>query len=171
MSPRNFSHWLNAAVMAIGLAAILIAVNATILARESLLEHGQEVLLRLAPLDPRSLMQGDYMALRFEISPSIARHAGASDGRVVVKVAADKTGNFSRMDDGSPLSADERLLEFKTRKREVKIVTDAYFFEEGSRQRFERARYGVFRVGHDGKALLTDLADESKVAIPLRGAD
>ncbi|MFX7329222.1 GDYXXLXY domain-containing protein, partial [Acinetobacter baumannii] len=33
--------------------------------KEMLLKEGQLVLLPLAPVDPRSLMQGDYMALRY----------------------------------------------------------------------------------------------------------
>lgn len=47
---------------------VLIAVNVSIYQREQLLQHGRFVLLELAPVDPRSLMQGDYMALRFEVA-------------------------------------------------------------------------------------------------------
>lgn len=40
--------------------AILALVNASILDKEKLLSEGQVVYLELAPVDPRSLMQGDY---------------------------------------------------------------------------------------------------------------
>ena len=43
--------------------AVLALVNLGIYQREQLLTRGQIVLLDLAPVDPRSLMQGDYMRL------------------------------------------------------------------------------------------------------------
>src|SRR5690606_10833586 len=49
-----------------GLLLILAVVNVGIWQRERILATGRTVVLALAPVDPRSLMQGDYMALRFE---------------------------------------------------------------------------------------------------------
>src|SRR5690606_24345673 len=48
-----------------GLAIVLLVVNTGIYQREQILQQGQTAVLALAPVDPRSLMQGDYMALRF----------------------------------------------------------------------------------------------------------
>src|SRR5690606_24984268 len=48
-----------------GLVLVLLVVNGGIYQRERILADGQPVMLALAPVDPRSLMQGDYMALRF----------------------------------------------------------------------------------------------------------
>ena len=45
---------------------ILALANYSIYSRERLLTEGNLVLLQLAPVDPRSLMQGDYMALRMQ---------------------------------------------------------------------------------------------------------
>ena len=39
--------------------ALLVGVNVTILSRERLIDDGTIVLLELAPVDPRSMMQGD----------------------------------------------------------------------------------------------------------------
>ena len=39
------------------------------------------------------------------------------------------------------------------------LVTDAYFFPEGTGSVFESAKYGDFRVLPDGRALLVGLAD------------
>lgn len=38
---------------------------------ERILSHGQSVLLRLQPVDPRSIMQGDYMAIGYELTSTI----------------------------------------------------------------------------------------------------
>src|SRR3954471_136338 len=62
-------------------AAVLLvlgAVNASILAKERIKTQGERIFLALAPIDPRSLMQGDYMALRFELADKIAAQAPGS---------------------------------------------------------------------------------------------
>ena len=40
------------------------------------------------------------------------------------------------------------------------IGPDAYFFEEGTGEQYEAARYGEFRLQESGKALLVGLRDE-----------
>ena len=47
-------------VAVLGLLLILLAVNWSIYKQEQVLAQGKTVLLKLAPVDPRSLMQGDY---------------------------------------------------------------------------------------------------------------
>ena len=56
--------------IAIGSLLIILAlVNWSIAEKEKHLAEGKVVYLKLAPVDPRSLMQGDYMALRFRLAP------------------------------------------------------------------------------------------------------
>ena len=47
---------------------VLILVNWSIAGKERHLKEGRIVYLELAPVDPRSLMQGDYMALNFKLA-------------------------------------------------------------------------------------------------------
>ena len=47
--------------------------NGSIWQREQLLGSGRVVILELAPVDPRSLMQGDYMALTFAAGREVTR--------------------------------------------------------------------------------------------------
>ncbi|MPM45457.1 hypothetical protein SDC9_92144 [bioreactor metagenome] len=47
------------------------------------------------------------------------------------------------------------------------LVTDAYFFPEGTGKVFERAKFGDFRVLPDGRALLVGLADADGKPIPV----
>ena len=55
----------------ISLVLILALVNWSIWSKEKLLADGRNVYLELAPVDPRSLMQGDYMALRFKLANAV----------------------------------------------------------------------------------------------------
>jgi uncharacterized membrane-anchored protein len=54
-----------------GLLLALVVVNHGIVQRERILSDGRVLLLELQPVDPRSIMQGDYMALRFAAGDDI----------------------------------------------------------------------------------------------------
>jgi uncharacterized membrane-anchored protein len=142
---------------------MLAFVNWNILGREQLLETGQVVLLELAPVDPRSLMQGDYMALRYKLADEVfGRRPGkqAADGRIVVKLGERGVASFVRRDAGEPLAQGEALLRYRVREGRVKFATNAYFFQEGTAGAYARARFGEFRVSPEGEMLLTHLVDE-----------
>lgn len=143
--------------------AVLGVANWTIYQRERHLAEGSVVLLALAPVDPRSLMQGDYMALRFRLEVDAfgrGRHDELEDGRLVVKVDERGVGRFARRDGGEPLAADERRLRYRVRNGRVKFATNAYFFQEGHARYYAQARYGEFRVSNAGELLLTHLRGE-----------
>ena len=140
--------------------AILVLANHSIYSRERLIAEGRVVLLELAPVDPRSLMQGDYMALSFRASnEAFGRRAreDLADGHIVLQMDASGVGKFKRLDDGTALAADEVRIRYRVREDQVKFATNAYFFQEGTAKEYERARYGEFRVAPDGECLLTGM--------------
>lgn len=143
--------------------AILLLANWSVYQRERLLSNGRVVLLELAPVDPRSLMQGDYMALRFKlVGEAFGRSPvkEAADGRIVVSVGEHRVGSFVRRDAGDALAPGEARMRYRIRENRVKFATNAYFFQEGSASTYARARYGEFRVDADGDMLLTHLVSE-----------
>lgn len=154
-------------LLGIGLAVALVVINLGIASRERLLRDGDVVLLQLAPVDPRSLMQGDYMALDFAIAQDVRTALsddvladGHHDGYAVLALAADGTTTFVREQPGaSPLAPGEIALRYRLRGGELRIVTNAWFFPEGQAARYQPARYGELRVGADGEALLVALRD------------
>ena len=171
------------ALLLLGTLAVLALVNGGAFLNERLLRDGRLVLLELAPRDPRSIMQGDYMTLRFDVareasravapgsatsgsatSGSTAREPGTSR-RLVLEIDADGVGRFARLDDGTALGPDEALLAFRLRGGEVRLASDAWFFEEGTAARYEAARYGGFRIAPDGRALLTSVHGAGRAAI------
>jgi len=143
--------------------AVLGAANWMIYARERLLAEGAVVLLQLAPIDPRSLMQGDFMALRFKVETDAfgrGRVQEAADGRIVVRQDERGVAAFVRRDRGEPLAAGELRLRYRVRDGRVKFATNAFFFQEGHARLYERARYGEFRAAPGGELLLTHLRGE-----------
>lgn len=143
--------------------AVLAAVNFVIHQREQLLASGRVVLLELAPVDPRSLMQGDYMALRFAVAVAAfgndRTETPTADGHLVLRVDDRSVGEFVRFDDGTALAADEIRMRYRVRAGRPKFGTNAFFFEEGSADRYAQARYGELRVDAAGEAILTGLRD------------
>ena len=121
----------------------------------------------LVPVDPRSLMQGDYMDLRFDIpTPVVGALADLNDrsvrrqADVVVQLDAQHQASVVRLAQaGEALGVNERRMPVKRLKGQWVLVTDAYFFPEGEGKRFEAARFGEFRVLADGRALLIGLVD------------
>ncbi len=97
------------------------------------------MLLELAPVDPRSLMQGDYMALRFKVAREVFTAqslATLRDGNLVLGVDDHGVATYRRLDDGgAPLAADEVRLRFRIRNGAPKFAgRNAFFFEEGARK-------------------------------------
>jgi len=150
---------------------VLLLVNWSIVGKERHLKAGRIVYLELAPVDPRSLMQGDYMALRFRIANEAYlalpkqkkkyRRAEiiSDDGRLVVSLDEKSVGQFRRIENELPLANNEILLRYRVRNGRLKFASNAFFFEEGRGKLYEAARYGRFRVDANGELLLTSLYD------------
>ncbi len=150
---------LTRALIALGAVLVLAAVNLSIYGKERTIANGKTIFLQLAPVDPRSLMQGDYMALRFELAEDIedARRSGKIAANVrSAPIRIDERGVAQLDTDGSGGSA----IAFRIRNGDVWLGTNAYFFEEGLAHRFEGARFGEFRLdGASGEAVLVGLRD------------
>jgi uncharacterized membrane-anchored protein len=154
------------AIVVIAGFLILIGVTAAISSKEQLLISGRVVLLDLAPVDPRSLMQGDYMALNFKIANEAFgfrrdRKALPNDGRIVLALNENGVATLKRLDTGSPLAANEVVMQYRIRDEKVKFATNAFFFQEGHAMDYASARYGEFRVSDKGECILTGLRDEN----------
>src|SRR5207248_6657431 len=113
--------------------------------------------VELAPVDPRSLMQGDYMQLSFRVPDAGARPLAGERPRVVARRDDRGVATLLRLDAGTPLAPDELRIELTPKNGRWTLVTDAWFFREGEGERWARAKYGEFRVDADGRALLVGL--------------
>jgi len=162
------------------LAAVTLTVLATVVVaqvairdKEKLIAQGRPIYVPLAPVDPRSLMQGDFMRLNFALPDAAARtDTGLLNGLngqrpwVVARVDARGVATPLRLHTpGEALGPDELRIELSPKNGQWTLVTDAWFFREGEAKRWEGARFGEFRVNADGRALLVGLSDERLVAI------
>ncbi|MFX1680032.1 GDYXXLXY domain-containing protein [Mitsuaria sp. CC2] len=155
----------------------LILVNVLIAARERTIAEGRPVFVKLAPVDPRSLMQGDYMWLNYDL-PSVGgrNRAGAFDWtsragdapplwgrRPLLAAVVDARGvvlSAKALDPDEAPPAGTQLLELTPKDGRWTFVSDAWFFKEGEADRWQPAKYGEFRVTPDGKGLLVRVVGE-----------
>lgn len=160
---RKWGLWINTVI-------ILVGINWLIVAKERTLATGSLMLLDMAPRDPRSIMQGDYMTLRYRLAQDIehaAANALTADGNVIVTLDQNKVAQFVRIDQaGVTLANNEYRLKYRIRNGRAKLATDAYFFQEGQGQIYATARYGKFRVDQQGDTVLIGLCDAQWKAIP-----
>lgn len=148
-----------------GLLLVLGVANYLIVTREQILEQGRRVLLDINPSDPRSLVQGDYMRLRFDnrnFPPADQMKQYPHAGVVIMELDDKGVANFLRLDDGAALGDNQVRLRFKGRHRfgRLKYTADTFFFQEGLADRFAGAAFAVLRVMPDGMAVMQGLADE-----------
>ncbi|NUM36275.1 MAG: GDYXXLXY domain-containing protein [Candidatus Brocadiae bacterium] len=160
---------------------VLGGLNFLVFQKERILASGRPIILKLAPVDPRSLIQGDYMVLDYEINGQIrkaledARKEESSGyektkGYVVVSIAKDSLATFKRLHDPSiPLSEDEQLLKFKKHDWRVQLGAESYFFQEGHAKYYERASYGELKATPSGTTLLYALRDDKMQPIVIQG--
>ncbi len=154
-----------AALVLATLLATLVLVNAGIWQKERLIAQGQPVFVELAPVDPRSLMQGDYMRLAFRLPEGVSELDPALTTRpqVVLRRGPDGVSQATRLRvPAQPLSNDEVSVQLSPVAGQWVLVTDAWYFREGEAERWAAARYGEFRVVPDGQALLVGLADAGR---------
>lgn len=146
------------AVILVAAVIVLVAVNGSILAKERIKSHGQRIYLELGSVDPRSLMQGDYLALHFRITDSMSADAS---GTAALRVDARGVATL----EPQPTQQSPRIR-YRIRNGAVWLGTNAYFFEEGAAERYANAQYGEFRLDPDsGEAVLVGLADEDLHAL------
>jgi uncharacterized membrane-anchored protein len=147
----------------------LLAFQYAIWDKEQLLASGQELLLRLRPYDPRSLMQGDYMRLAYALDADLEELEDMNSGKALLRVETLPNGRQvgeleEQRGKGNPLDAPATpniVIAWHTDSRSARLrLPDSFLFQEGHAEAYADARYAVLRCSPSGQCLLTGLADE-----------
>jgi len=155
-------------LIALGALGISGLFGSQIKALEIIKQKGETVLLELRPVDPRALMMGDFMALRYaEEAPSDLPKDLAPKGQFVLKLDENKIGTFVRVNDGAALRDGEVKINYIKQKRGVTFGAPRYYFQNGTAETYEAGEYGIFKISSSGRAILVGLADkEFKLIAP-----
>lgn len=174
VATRHWGHRLGPWLLALSALATVAVANIAIADKEHTIANGQKVYVPLAPVDPRSLMQGDYMRLRFTLPPmpELDRRDAGVEGLLgsrpyaVGRLDARGVVAWERVERyDAPIAPGEFRIQLTPKNGDWTLVTDGWYFAEGDAERWEQARFGEFRVQPDGKALLVGMADEQLAPI------
>lgn len=125
--------------------------------------------LKIAPRDPRSIMQGDYMALNYELGNNMLQELRVSEtlepfqnreGYVRVKTDEKNVAHFLGVEKTyrEPLE-NERSLEFHRGEFTIDFGINSYFFQEGTGEKFQAAEFAEVIPLKNGKLRLKSLRD------------
>ena len=153
-------------ILAVAVLGIFTFFGMDVFEKEKLLKEGELVYFDTRSRDPRSLMQGDYMRLNYNIERDI-ENALALDtnynkhqGVVVISPDSQRVARFVRLHhEGQPLHDSEMIVRFKNHKNRPRVGATSYLFEETTAECFSTTRYIAMRIDKNGNGLLTGLHD------------
>lgn len=125
------------------------------------LAHSRSVFIALQPVDPRSLLQGDYMQLRYDLAwRNINAQQLQKSPKIMAYVQLDAQQRLLH----SQLLAAPNLqpLQLKNPMQQIDQLypaTTSFFFAEGLADCYAQAKYAHFQVNAKGVALLVGLRD------------
>ncbi len=138
-------------------------VSFQIITNEHLINEGKTITLKLAPVDPRSLIQGDYVRLQYEIG-EVELGEGRHEGRVFLLLKRNEEGIYTvskvyktQIDPTKEsLAEDEVIITGKYNGyNQIIFGIESYFVPEGTGLEVERnAEFAKVAVSKKGDALL-----------------
>jgi uncharacterized membrane-anchored protein len=147
-------------LVALGAVAVGLLAGWSVQHKEEILRSGRTVYVSLAPVDPRSLVQGDYMTLNFALPRLSAKPRPGERMWATAVLDARNVASFTSTSAAPPeVKPGEIVLVLAAKGERWIVSTDAWHFKEGTAAKWQAARFGVFRVGADGTPLLVNLAD------------
>ena len=122
----------------VSLFAVLLGVaNLGIRDKETLIRDGRPVFVELAPVDPRSLMQGDFMRLNFNVPGELAEQRSGHAARAApARGGVSSTNAAWRACCASPTASRCSRANCTSSSRQAGTLDsghDAWFFAEGER--------------------------------------
>lgn len=118
--------------------------------------------IKTVPVDPRSLIQGDYMILNYDITESARAEArNLRKGYIRVRINNLKVAEFIKVNKEYLPSVDNELsIQFHQNDSTMDIGVNSYLFQEGTGNRFQRAQYAEVIELKSGKLRLKYLLDK-----------
>jgi uncharacterized membrane-anchored protein len=144
----------------LGCAALCLMIfGFEIYKKEQIIKNGRLVYFELAPRDPRSIMQGDYMALRYEIAQ--LHNKQLEYPKITINITVDNKGVMQHATDKDAKTSTYHVTLHPNGPSSYTMRPDTFLFQEGHAALYERARYGMFKIDKDSNKLLVGLADKN----------
>ena len=156
----KFRKWVPIVLLQVVLLVLII------FQKETTLRNGTDIVLKIEPIDPRSLLQGDYVDLSYNISQVDSYDL---PDRVYVLLEQDQEGIYQIKEiyDTIEEANDDKskdtqvVITGKTYGNTIRYGIENFFIEEGTGAKVEQnANYAKIKVGSNGDALLMSVSSE-----------
>jgi len=141
------------------LILVLLIAGIFVAQKEQVLKHGDIVYMELAPVDPRSIMQGDYMSLGYTIQTETINHDLKRGYLILTKNDSNLVVTHRLTSSPDSLLANQVPLKYVTVSGRLDFGCDSYFFQEGNAEVFANAKYGGIKTNAKGNCVLVGLYD------------
>lgn len=131
---------------------VAVVLGSSIFQTEAGLRKAETVYFKMAPVDPRALMMGDYMIVNYAFEPG----RWVKD-RQDITLYINEAGEAATQEPGRPL-----IIKFNGSRYRI---PHQYYFQEGTAAKYENAQYAVMAVLNNNKLLIKALADADKQVI------
>ncbi|HZG71648.1 MAG TPA: GDYXXLXY domain-containing protein, partial [Chondromyces sp.] len=158
------------------LALQLVIIGMTVYQKETILKEGELVALKLEPLDPRSLLQGDYVQLNYTIHNQYSDMYADRDGengkiQVLLKrtnqsvnyqgkeISIFEAGEFRNGTGKVGVNEDTVSIQGISKYHTLTLGIEHFFIPENTGREWEEMDYALVRVAKNGDAILETLID------------
>ena len=147
----------------INFLALVLIFGYSVIKEEKMLKKEDTFYIKTFPVDPRSLMQGDYMILNYDISEKLKKEKNIlNNGYIRIRVNELKVAEFVRGDKEFVLSTKKEMsIKYRLKTPVIDIGINSYLFQEGKAKVFEKAEYAEVIYTENGKLRLKNLIDEN----------
>ena len=144
---------------------VLSGLNYAVYDKNDIKKNGEIVYLKLRPVDPRSLMQGDYMALAYDLELKIEKSQEKNQKKyMVIELDKNHVAQYVKVINNinqDIILANQKIIKLNFEYNLPQIKPNAFFFQEGQGMIYEKAKYGIFKFKGSDTYILDGLADES----------
>lgn len=154
--------------------ATILFFAALVVKNEWHLHHSKSIFIELKPVDPRSILQGDYMALAYELHLQSLKALARSEGEALEQVIFNRSSVPAKvildsqnrvvgtvLDTNNSFTGQRLILKnSENRLQALYPASRSFLFAEGLAQCYEKAKYAEFKVNPKGEAILSDLRGE-----------
>ena len=145
----------------------ILVFSFSIFGHEQYLKHSRTIYIELAPVDPRSLLQGDYMVLNYLLNfvdqENSAHHLKQHEFMTYVQLDHKQRIRHLAFDQSAFPNGTYQPLMIKNPRqnlRDLYPAANSFMFAEGLEPCYREAKFAELKVNDIGKAMLVGLFDK-----------
>lgn len=139
---------------------------ALIIRNELHLKNSDSIFIQLQPVDPRSLIQGDYMVLNYHLFwHDVSLNQIQNQATVIAYIQVDHDKRVTATTLTAKYPQKIQLKNLSNQIDQLYPASNSFLFAEGLAECYQRAEYAEFKINPQGKSILASLRDANLAAL------